>query len=53
MSQSTVEQPKVVSQAEWIAARKELWPREEFDAAESALAEEQALPRVKAIRSMS
>ena len=28
MSQSTVEHPRVVSQAEWIAARKELLAKE-------------------------
>jgi predicted dithiol-disulfide oxidoreductase (DUF899 family) len=49
MSQSTVEQPKVVSQAEWIAARKDLLAKEKnLTRQRDALAEErQKLPWVK------
>lgn len=49
MSQSTVGQPKVVSQAEWIAARKELLAKEKsLTRQRDALAEErQRLPWVK------
>ena len=49
MSQSIVESPKVVSQAEWIAARKELLAKEKnLTRQRDALAEErQKLPWVK------
>ena len=49
MSQSTVEHPKVVSQAEWIAARKELLAKEKsLTRQRDALAEERSkLPWVK------
>jgi predicted dithiol-disulfide oxidoreductase (DUF899 family) len=49
MSQSTMEQPKVVSQAEWIAARKELLAKEKnLTRQRDALAEERRkLPWVK------
>lgn len=49
MTQSTIENPKVVSQAEWIAARKELLAKEKaLTRQRDALAEErQKLPWVK------
>jgi predicted dithiol-disulfide oxidoreductase (DUF899 family) len=49
MSQSKVEQPKVVSEAEWIAARKELLAKEKnLTRQRDALAEERSkLPWVK------
>ncbi len=49
MNQSTVEHPKVVSQAEWIAARKELLAKEKaLTRQRDALAEERSkLPWVK------
>jgi predicted dithiol-disulfide oxidoreductase (DUF899 family) len=49
MSQSTIENPKVVSQAEWIAARKELLAKEKaLTRQRDALAEErQKLPWVR------
>lgn len=49
MNESTVENPKVVSQAEWIAARKELLAKEKnLTRQRDALAEErQKLPWVK------
>src|SRR5260370_36975394 len=49
MSQRTVEQPKIVSQAEWIAARKELLAKEKnLTRQRDALAEERRkLPSVK------
>lgn len=52
MSQSTMEQPKVVSQEEWIAARKELLAKEKaLTRQRDALAEERRkLPWVKVDR---
>src|ERR1700688_406625 len=49
MSQSTVEHPKVVSQTEWIAARKELLAKEKsLTRQRDVLAEERSkLPWVK------
>jgi len=49
MSQSTVDHPKVVSQAEWVAARKELLAKEKsLTRQRDALAEERnKLPWVK------